>query len=152
MFSKSRLLNKTNIVNTKLKRKLTSMKRSSTIHALLPDDDEPPSTSNAPTTTSNSSSHTTTTTSTKEVTASTALKETQSANIADRLKPISNDEFPSRRASSYIKNDHGQNYERTALTSKKTTKLDRAQSIDNFDYNIKPKKENNKSYTRKKFK
>ncbi|CAF0712157.1 unnamed protein product [Brachionus calyciflorus] len=39
LFSKSsRLLNKTNNVNTKLKRKLTSMRRSSTMHALLPSD------------------------------------------------------------------------------------------------------------------
>ncbi|RNA17863.1 hypothetical protein BpHYR1_039411, partial [Brachionus plicatilis] len=39
LFNKSnRLINKTNYVNTKLKRKLTSMRRSSTMHALLPSD------------------------------------------------------------------------------------------------------------------
>lgn len=38
IFSKSGFLNRTAQVNTKLKRKLVSMKRSSTVHSLLPDD------------------------------------------------------------------------------------------------------------------
>ena len=53
LFNKAKLVNKTSNVNTKLKRKLTSMRRSSTIQSLLPTDEsspKPPPTTAAQTT------------------------------------------------------------------------------------------------------